>query len=380
MVSRYAQTCPVLYGAGAVHAVGERVKELGLNKVIVVTDEGLVKVGVADKVIKSLAAAGVEFIVFDKVLPDPTDTVINEIGALAIKEQAQGIVAVGGGSVIDAAKGANVLIKNPGTISKYYLTFQTGGPLIAIPTTAGTGSESTSVSVITDTEKHVKTCVFTNASMAILDPELTVGLPPAVTIATGIDVLAHAAEAITAKATNPHSELLAYDAIRKIMKYLPIAAVDGSNIEARGNLTVASNFAGIAFNDALVHLGHAIAHSMGAKFHIPHGLACALALPETMIYAAAIKPDKVKLVGEALGLVFSGNEKSEEIGARVASTIRDFLKKLNVKSCADLGISQEELQSIADLVATDATSAFFPKPLSRDEIVEVLGKVYNNYK
>lgn len=273
---------------------------------------------------------------------------INEAGEVARNELVDGVVAVGGGSVVDAAKGANVLIKHPLPISRHYLTFIAGSPLIAIPTTAGTGSESTSVAVITDSIKKIKTAVYTNASLAILDPELTLGISPELTVITGLDVLSHAAEAITAKEANPKSELLAYQAIKKVVKYLPVAYADGADIKARSNLLLADNFAGIAFNNALVHLGHAIAHSMGAAFHIPHGVACALSLPETMIYAAAVAPDKVRLVGEAMAVPLNGREALDEIGEQVAAGIRRFAKSLGIKSCAELGIKREALLAIAD--------------------------------
>ncbi len=185
-----------------------------------------------------------------------------------------------------------------------------------VVTTAGTGSESTGIGVVTDTENDIKNSVIGVATLGILDPETTVTVPPETTAYTGMDAFAHAAEAITAKAPNPKSELLASDAIKRIVKYLPIAMEDGNNIEARGNLLLASNFAGIAFNDALVHLGHAIAHSIGAKFHLTHGAVCALALPEVMKYAAQVDASKVKIVGESMGITFNGEESSEQIGGK----------------------------------------------------------------
>lgn len=248
-----------------------------------------------------------------------------------------------------------------------------------VVTTAGTGSESTNVAVVTDTINDVKNSVIGVASLGILDPETTVTVPPETTAYTAMDAFAHAAESITAKEQNPKSELLASDAIRRIVKYLPIAMEDGNNMEARGNLLIASNFAGIAFNDALVHLGHAIAHSIGAKFHITHGAVCALAIPEVMKYAAEISPDKVKIVGESMGLSFEGNETDKEIGEKVASAIREFIKSINIKSLKELGISKEELIDIAPMIFDDPCYNFVPRELTKDEVVDILVNMYENY-
>jgi alcohol dehydrogenase class IV len=194
-----------------------------------------------------------------------------------------------------------------------------------------------------------------------------------------MDAFAHAAEAITAKLPNPKSQLLAFDAINKIIKYLPVAAEDGVNIEARANMLLASNFAGIAFNDALVHLGHAIAHTLGAKFHVVHGEACALALPEVMKYAATVDASKVKIVGEAMGLDFSGKESGEEIGEKVAQAIRRFMKRLGIRPLRELGISKEDLLGTVDMVFKDPCYSFVPRQLEREEILKILENMYENY-
>lgn len=381
-MGRYAQTCPIIYGEGTIGVLGEEVKNLGCAKVMVVSDANVIKQAAYAKSKKSLLDAGVKIIEFTKVIPDPPDYLINEGGELAKTEKIDGIVAIGGGSPMDAAKGINVLVNNPGPVNQYFGNpfYTPGVPVVMVVTTAGTGSESTSVGVITDTVNHVKNSVIGNATLGILDPEVTLTVPPEMTAATGMDAFAHAAEAITAKVPNPKSELLAVEAIKKVIANLPLAMADGTNLKARGELLLASNFAGIAFNDALVHLGHAIAHSAGAKFHLTHGVVCALALPEVMKYAATINGAKVKIIGEAMNVRFIGGESDGEIGEMVAGAIRNFIKKINIKSLKALGVSKNELIAATPLVFQDACYHFVPKELTKAEVEVILGNMYDNYQ
>lgn len=381
-MGRYAQTCPIIYGAGTVSLLGEEVRKLGCSKVMVVSDNIVAGLPTYAKCKTSLLTAGLEIVEFTEIIPDPPDYVINRGGELARTEKIDGIIAIGGGSPMDAAKGITVLINNPGTVNQYFGNpcYVPGVPVVMVVTTAGTGSESTSVGVITDTENNVKNSVICNAALGILDPEATVTAPPELTAYTGMDTLAHAAEAITAKIPNPKSELLAAAAIKKVVANLPLAVADGQNIAARGELLLASNFAGIAFNDALVHLGHAIAHAAGAAFHITHGLVCALALPEVMKYAADSNSQKVKVVGEAMGIRFSGQESPQEVGELVARGIRNFAEQLQIKSFAALGIARKELLAVTPLVFNDACYQFVPKELTNAEVESLLGNMYDNYK
>jgi len=380
-MSRYSQLCPIIYGQGTIELLGEEMKKLGSTKVLMVSGKTTVKREVYIKCKKSLLDAGMEVVEFNEITPDPTDTIVNEGGKIAKESKVDGIVSIGGGSPMDASKAINILINNSPPINQYFGNpfYKPGVPIVMVVTTAGTGSESTIVGVLTDTANTVKNSILGAASLGILDPEATISVPPEVTAQTGMDVFAHAAEAITTKDPNPKSELLATDAIRKVVKYLPIAYADGTNMEARGNLLLASNFAGIAFNDALVHLGHAIAHSIGAKFHITHGVICALALPEVMKFAAEVNLPKVKIVGEAMGITFAGNESSVEMGEIVAGNIRKFNKSLHMKSLKELGISKDEIIGIADMVMNDPTFNFAPKVLTKEEVINVLSNMYENY-
>lgn len=381
MITRYAQLCPIIFGTGSVRQVGAEVKNLGSKKVMLISDETISKLEAYTNCLNSLMEAGLEVVPFNKVVPDPPDYIVNEGGELAKSEQIDGIVALGGGSVIDAAKAINVLVNNPLPVNLYLGNpiYNPGVPVVVIPTTAGTGSESTIMGVVTDTSKQVKSAVLCPATLGILDPEVTLDVPPTVTAYTGMDAFAHAAEAITTKFSNPKSEALALEAIRTITNYLPIAVADGKNIVAREKMLLASNFAGMAFNDALVHLGHAIAHAVGATFHKAHGIICALALPEVMKYAATITPEKVKLIGEAMGVTIGGDDTADEIGEVVATSIRKLIKSIGISSIKELGITKDDYTALADMVMEDVCFQYAPKQLSKFEVVSILEAVYENY-
>lgn len=381
MIGKYAQTCPVHFGRGAIAELGSIVKDLGVSRVLVVSDSGVAATKGYARAIESLKSAGLAVTEFTKVTADPSDILVNEGGALARSSKVDGIVAIGGGSPMDAAKGINVLVHNDGPVNDYLGNpfYKPGVPLVMVPTTSGTGSENTSVGVITDTAKSIKSAVICNATAAVIDPELTLGLPPAVTANTGMDVLAQAAESLTSKARNPKSTVLAADAVRRVVRWLPVAVRDGANYQAREELAIASNLTGIAFNDALVHLGHAIAHTVGAKFHMTHGTLCALALPEVMKYAAIAAPERVRLVAEAAGINLAEGDSDKAVGEKVAASFRTLAKSIGIPSLAALGVERQALIALASDVPKDACYAFVPRELPVKEIEAVLGAIYDNY-
>ncbi|MGN1002974.1 MAG: iron-containing alcohol dehydrogenase [Oscillospiraceae bacterium] len=346
MAFQYNQLVPVLFGEGAIDLLGEKVKELGCRKVVCVYDSGVKAAGIAPRAEASLKAAGVSYVVYDKITADPTDALVNECGKLAIESDADGFVAVGGGSSMDCAKAASLLLNHPGPIEQYFTAppsfLECCVPVILVPTTAGTGSEVTQVAVITKSEDHSKPSVFMHSSLAIVDPELTLTVPPHVTANTGLDAFTHAAEAITAKGRNPRSELLAKASIEKIAKYLPAAYDNGADREARRELCLAANWAGIAFADTDCHLGHCLADGISVTFHTPHGYNCILVNPELMKACAAAVPEKVKVVGEATGAEFTGEETPEEIGEKTAAAIRALMRRCGIKSPKEMGMDRQQ--------------------------------------
>lgn len=382
MITSFNVFVPLIMGSGSSLRTGIKVRELGCKKVLVVHGKGMKASGIADTIIDNLENAGVEIVVFDKVLPDPPDTVVEEGAELAKQSGVDGIVALGGGSAMDTAKGINVLINNPPPIMQYFgvqKNLKQGLPMIFIPTTSGTGSEVTNMCVISCTSRGNKDSVVSPVcvgTLAIVDPELTLKLSPKMTAATGVDALAHAVESLTGGNSNPLSDALAREAIRSIVKWLPIAYKDGSNIEAREKMILASTYAGMAFTNGLVHVGHAIAHTLGAQFHIAHGLACAITMPEVIEYTARTEWMKVAMICECMGEQISEDATPEEIGLKAKYTIRKFLKSVGIPNLKELGLELEDVLKIAPLVTADSGMALAPYRLTAKGIVEILKSAY----
>ena len=383
MIVSFNRSIPVLFGPGASLRTGLKVKQLGVQKVLCVYDKGIKDAGIADKVIDNLKAAGLQVVIFDGVHEDPSDTIINEAAELAIAEKIDGIVGVGGGSTMDTAKAVNVLMNNPPPISLYYEPGKAVNPgkvLVLIPTTAGTGSEVTSVSVVSDTATHSKKGVMgpaANATLAIVDPELLLGLPSKITAATGMDAFSHAVEALTSEGMNPMSDVLAEKAVALIIENLVKSVKDGSDLAARTNMMFAQLIAGIAFNDALPHWGHAIAHTLGSQYHIPHGIGCALALPAAVEYVADAVPEKIRQAGLAMGLSLSEDLSPAEIGSAVGEAIRNLNREVGIPSLKEFKVDEASLEQLPGAVLADDCAMFGPKRASAGQVLSMLKKTYD---
>ena len=254
-------------------------------------------------------------------------------------------------------------------------------PIILVPTTAGTGSEVTAVCVISNLAANEKLGLFLKGRVtAILDPELTLTVPPSVTANTGLDAFCHAVESITAKNRNPRSEVLALDAIRRIVRSLPAACRDGSDLEARTDLALASNFAGIAFADADNHFGHSLADALSATFHTPHGLNCAWGDPELILLIAPAVPDKIRLIGEAMGLTFTGSEAPTQLGAEVAQAVRSLMRTCGIKSPREMGFTREQVLSGAPLAFESGLRFNCPADITPEMAQSAMAGIYDHYQ
>ena len=283
------RNAPVVYkGVNSALTLCEQVAILGFSKVVIVTDDFLGSSGILDGIKAKLAETNVEFVVYDGVLPDPTFDQVQEGEALLRTERCQAIIAVGGGSVLDAAKMMAMLHTNPAPLEEFdgiQKCKKPGLPLFAIPTTAGTGSEITLAAVITDPVSHRKIPVVDSKMIpgyVALDAEIMKGMPPGITAATGMDALTHAVESYLSKASSDSTEIQAKAAIRLIFKYLVKAYHDGGDMEARDGMAVASFYAGAAFGKTSVGYVHGIAHQLGRVCGTPHGNANAMVLPEVL--------------------------------------------------------------------------------------------------
>lgn len=383
MITSFSVFVPVLMGSGASLRTGLKVRELGCRKVLVIYDKGIEDAGIASPIVENLQNAGTETVCFDGVLPDPPDTMVEDAAAMARREGIDGIVAVGGGSSIDTAKAINVLISNEPPIRQYFgvqKKLKPGVPMVFIPTTSGTGSEVTNMCVITCTSLEKKDSVVSPVcvgTLAILDPDLTLGMPPKLTASTGVDALAHAVESMTGGQANPLSDALAREAIGLIARWLPVAYRDGSNLEARENMLLASMYAGLAFTNALVHLGHSIAHTLGAHFHIPHGIACGVALPEVIEYAAKTEHKKVRMICECLGAEVEDDATPEEIGAVARDALRALIRSVGIPNLKELGIPLEDVLKLAPLVVADTGFALVPYRITAAKVAEMLRSAYD---
>ncbi|MEW6622326.1 MAG: iron-containing alcohol dehydrogenase [Bacillota bacterium] len=306
------------YGCGSLKKLSDKIFTFNTYKAMIITDQGIVKVGILEKITEQLSQAKVPFTVFDQVEPDPSTKTIEEITFQAKNEGVEILIAVGGGSPIDAAKGTNILLGNGGELFAYggiNKVNKKGLPLIAIPTTAGTGSEVTIFAVLRDIDRNLKftiTSPLIAPDLALLDPELTLSLPPMITGATGMDALTHAVEAYTSVKSNSLSDMLAIEAIRLIFRYLPRAVCNGKDLEARSEMFKAQLLAGIAFNNAFLGLSHAIASPLGSHFHISHGVANSILLPHVMKFNVPALPEKYAQITSAMGVALNGRDIYED--------------------------------------------------------------------
>ncbi len=382
---RYMQNCPVYFGAGAIDHLGEYVSEqLSSKKALCVYDPGIEAAGIVDRAVKSLQAAGIACVCFGQVVSDPTIGVVDAAGELALREQVDVIIGIGGGSSMDAAKATSILMSNPGPIKKYVLAHpinvDTKVPVVSVPTTAGTGSEATRVAIITQTETNGKWSVFVNTDLAVVDPELTCTLPKDETAFTGLDALSHAAECVTSNVTNPHNQLFACAAIRKIVDNLYTAWSEPDNVAARTEMAMAADWAGIAFAETMCHVGHALADGMSIQFHTPHGYNCAQALPVTLEYAAPAVPAEILKVAEAMRIPLTGEETAAELGRLCADAVWAMMRKLEVKSLKELGYSREEVLKVAEEGYQSHLSTYCPVPVTKEAALQMAARMYDNYQ
>jgi alcohol dehydrogenase class IV len=330
----------VIFGEGSTQKIGDIVKDFGGKNVFVIYDAGVKAAGIVDGIIEALKKADLNVVEFDKVLPNPPVESVEEAAEIARKANTDVVVAIGGGSSMDTAKCVKVLLSNPSPITQYEGPFNKFKdplkPLIAIPTTAGTGSEVTSMAIITDPAKTRKFAVGGRdcyATVALADPLLTVGLPPFITASTGIDALTHAIEAYTCKAASPMTDVLALKAISIIYDNVVEATRNGKNIEARSNMLFGSLIAGAAFSNAMVALAHSIAHPLSAHCNLGHGVANACVLPYVVEFNAPACPVRTKEVGIAMGLPVKDLPEADAAKA-VVQALLDLNKEVGIPTSA----------------------------------------------
>jgi alcohol dehydrogenase len=304
-VSTFKIANKLITGKGATEVLPVEIKRLQITNPLLVTDDILQKVGVVDKIADLLE--GITFGVFTGVKPDPALSIVEECTNVFNEGKHDGLIAIGGGSAIDIAKSVSAYASFDGKLNELIgtdLVPQKGAPIIALPTTAGTGSEVTNISILSDTEAQLKKGIVSDymlPDVAIVAPEMTLTMPPSVTAASGIDALVHAIEAYISVHASPITDALAIHAIRMIADNLPKAYANPSNIEARENMATASLMAGMAFGNAGVGAVHALAYPLGGRYHIPHGVSNALLLPYVMEWNKIACMERFRDIAVALG-------------------------------------------------------------------------------
>jgi choline dehydrogenase len=367
----------MVHGPGAISRLRELTGDLGMGRPMLVTDSGVVSAGLADEALRRLDDA----VVFDGVRPNPDVALVDSAADVYREHGCDGLVALGGGSSLDTAKGVGVVVEHGGSI----LDYEYGGspitkripPLVAVPTTSGTGSEVTLWSVITDHERKVKFNVggtpLIGAHVAVIDPELTLGLPPAVTAATGMDALSHGIECFTCDYHQPFNDAVALLAIELAGRWLRAAYEDGSNREARTQMAHAATLGGLAYGTESAGAAHAMSQSAGGVHDCPHGALTARLLGPVCEYNSPAAPERHARIAQALGVETAGLDPLEAALAGVEELYR-LTEDVDIPTMAELGFAEEEVPMLARIAFED------PQTIGNAREVEVAGyvEIYRN--
>ena len=376
MVQRFILNETSYFGPGARKVLPEVIQRLGKKKALVVTDKGLIQFGVAKMVTDVLDEAAVAYDVFSEVKPNPTVKNVQD-GVAAFKASgADLLVAIGGGSAMDTAKGIGIVVANPEFADVVSLegcapTKNKSVPMVALPTTAGTAAETTINYVIIDEEKKKKmVCVDPNdiPAVAVIDAELMYSLPRSLTAATGMDAVTHAIEGYITKGAWEMSDMFEIEAIRMISRYLPVAVDEPHNPEGRNGMAVAQYIAGMAFSNVGLGLVHGMAHPMGSLFDVPHGVANALLLPTVMEYNMPECIDKYPRIAEAMGVDIKGLTPQEASQAAV-DAVRALAIRVGIpQHLSDLGIKESDIPALAEQAIADVCTPGNPRDCSLEDI------------
>lgn len=387
----FLNSVKILSGNKALENIPFELKNLGAKNPIILTNDMLVKFGLVQIVLNTFKESNISIgTIYEDIPPDSSIKVINEIAKLYKKNKCDSIIAIGGGSVIDTAKGVGIVItENTDDIINLMgaemLQKRRIMPFIAVPTTSGTGSEATLVAVIANPKKNVKMEFISYhllPDVAVLDARMTLSLPPRMTASTGVDALVHAIEGYTCIQKNPLSDAYSMAAIKLIIEYLPIAVKSGKNEEARIAMANASLMAGISFSNSMVGLVHAIGHACGGVSHVPHGDAMSILLP----YGMEFNMDTIgELYGDLL-LPLAGADtfavtKKEKRGPKALETVKELLLSYN-KMCglptklSECGVKLEDIETIAKTAINDGAIVMNPKGVDLKDVIEILKKAY----
>ena len=376
----------IIFGGGKRFEAGHLAEKMGLSRVLIITDKFLSETGAVSSISDCLKERGLEFSIFCDLKNEPAvEDVLNAVDVL-MRNNCDGVLSVGGGSAIDTAKAVCVLSANGGKMSDfqgYQKVKKRGLPHIAIPTTAGTGSEVTRVTIINDTSRNVKMMCLDNFFMpdaAIVDYELTLTMPKTLTAYVGLDALTHAIEAYVSKKANALSNIYATEAIRLISGSIMDVYKDGGNLNARENMMIASTYAGIAFSNASVCTVHGMSRPIGVNFHVPHGLSNAFLLP--IVTKKSINGDVQKYADIAITMGFDSSGKTvEQLALGVVEKLEYFNKELNIPNMKGWGIDEtrymEAIDFMIDAAVDSGSPGNNPKVFSKEELAQIYRSAFN---
>lgn len=367
-----------LMGIGAHKQIGNQIKVLGGTKPFLCTDKGIVQAGIADEIIKMIKKdTGLDVVVFDETVPNPTDVNVHDGLKVFQKNGCDLIISLGGGSAHDCAKGIGIVATNGGHIRDYEgidKSSKAMPPFIAVNTTAGTASEMTRFCIITNTDTKVKMAIVdwrVTPNVAINDPLLMMGMPPALTAATGMDALTHAVEAYVSTIATPVTDACALKAIQLISENLRAAVANGGDVEARDKMAYAEYLAGMAFNNASLGHVHAMAHQLGGFYDLPHGVCNAILLPHVERFNMIAKMDRFADIAAAMGENISGLS-TRSAAEKALEAIVTLSQDVGIpRGLRELGVQEKDIPTMAQNAQKDACGLTNPRCPSLEDVIQI---------
>lgn len=381
MQFQFSLPSSVAFAPGSAKTVGHLVLGLDVKKVLAIYDSGVKSTGIADAIASSLKAASLEVTEYGKITSNPFDSVIEECAGLAREAGIEAIVAVGGGSAIDAGKAVSILMANESPINQYEginLVKIPGPPVIAIPTTAGTASEVTSFTVVADSSRRKKMVIGgqnVGARFALIDPLLTVSMPPLLTAETGMGAFSHAVEAYLSVAASVATDINALKAIELISGNIAQAVENGADVEIRSSVQLGSMLAGFAYNSAILGLAHSISHPLTVHCGLSHGVGNAAVLPHVMRFNSSFVTAKIRNTGLAMGLAVKQLPDDEAVEMTIAA-IADLSRRIGIPTLKEAGVSRESFDVVASDALTEISTIFNPRNPKKEDVIRILENAF----
>lgn len=380
MSSSFIMPKQIISGAGALKQAEGSMAGLG-KKALVVTDDVMIRLGNLAHVEEALKNCGIQYSVYSGISGEPTDAMIEKGLEMYKSEGCDFLMALGGGSPIDSMKAIGALVGNGGVITDYLgkVIEKPTPPMVAVPTTAGTGSEATQFTIITDTGRDIKMLLkgaVLMPTLAVIDPQFTMTAPPAITAATGLDALTHAVEAYTSRKAQSLSDVFALSAVKRIFTWLPEAFRHGDNVQAREEMSLAALEAGIAFNNASVTIVHGMSRPIGALFHVPHGISNAMLLEKCLSYVLDGAYERFGRLGREINVADSGTGDREASESFLGAVV-DICRTCEIPTLKEYGIEKESYTKVIDKMSQDAMASGSPSNTRKEISVEDVRAIYS---